>query len=100
MRLAALFVAVLPLMSLPCLAQTAPVVSVTPVSYALDAATQDNVPDRGFPGQGVRDVGFEIGRPERPDLELTSAKPRATARMAAQRVKKPFQVPWQTGIFQ
>jgi hypothetical protein len=100
MRLAAVLLATLPLTAAPCLAQNAPVMSVTPVSFALPA----EVPSaRGDVTDGKRDVPFDMGRPEGSGFDDVPAKravPRAAVRVAERRAKKAFGVPWQTGIFQ
>ena len=103
MRLAALFVATLPLTATLSVAQDAPVMSVTQVSYTLPAAALDGPSTRGFPTGANRDVGFAMGSPEGAgfdDQPVKRATPRAAVRVAERRTKKAFSIPWQTGIFQ
>ena len=103
MRFMALIVATAPLLASATLAQNAPVLSVTQISYALPGAALDGLSDRGFPTDGNRDIGFEIGSPEGSgfdDAPVVRAAPRAAVRVADRRMKKAFQVPWQTGVFQ
>lgn len=103
MRFAAFLVASVPLLASPLLAQNAPVLSVTQVSFALPGDTPDGLSARGFPTEGNRDIGFEIGRPEGSGLDtapVLRAAPRAAVRMADRRTRKIFQMPWQTGVFQ
>jgi hypothetical protein len=103
MRLAALLVVTLPLAAAPCLAQNAPVMSVTPVSYALPTDTQDALSAKGLLTGDKREVPFEMGIPDGSGFDVQAATrtaPRAAVRMAEKRTKKAFGVPWQTGIFQ
>ena len=103
MRLASFLVATVPMLASPSLAQNAAVLSVTQVSFALPGDTLDGLSNRGFPTDGNRDIGFEIGRPEGSGFDavpVLRAAPRATVRVADRRMKKAFQMPWQTGVFQ
>ena len=107
MRLPALIAATLSLSAGTCLAQNAPhnapTMSVTPVAYSLSEDTaQAGLPD-GFPDKGSRDLPFEMGQPDGSgfsDAPAAVTKPRGTVRLSAQRSKKAFGVPWQTGVFQ
>ena len=80
MRFSVLIVASVALLASPLLAQNAPVLSVTQVSFALPGNTLDGLSTRGFPTDGDRDIGFEIGSPEgsgldtAPVLRATSAE--------------------------
>ena len=103
MRFSVLIVASVALLASPLLAQNAPVLSVTQVSFALPGNTLDGLSTRGFPTDGDRDIGFEIGRPEGSGLDtapVLRAAPRAAVRLSDRRTKKIFQMPWQTGVFQ
>ena len=103
MRFAAFLVASVALLASPLLAQNAPVLSVTQVSFALPGNTPDGLSTRGFPTEGNRDIGFEIGRPEGAGFDaapVLRAAPRAAVRVADRRTRKIFQMPWQTGVFQ
>ena len=103
MRFSVLIVASVALLASPLLAQNAPVLSVTQVSFALPGNTLDGLSTRGFPTDGDRDIGFEIGSPEGSGLDtapVLRAAPRAAVRVADRRTKKAFEMPWQTGVFQ
>ena len=103
MRFAVLIAAIVPLLAAPSLAQNAPVLSVTQVSFALPGDTKDGLSVRGFPTDGNRDIGFALGSREGSGFDaapVVRAAPRATVRLAERRTKKPFQMPWQTGVFQ
>jgi len=108
MHLAAVFVAILPLMASPCLAQNVPVLSVTQVSYGLPAEALAGLSTRAFPAGDKRDVEFDLGRAEGSGFDDAPVKriaPRATVRVGQEsasrnRTTKPFVVPWQTGVFQ
>jgi hypothetical protein len=99
MRLAALFVATLPMTATLSYADDAPVMSVTKVSFS---QMSDVTLDRGVAGEG-RQLGFDMGRPEGSGLGDTAVKPtapRPMVRDAQAGSKKAFRMPWQTGVFQ
>ncbi len=108
MRLAAVFVAIVPLLSGPGLAQDTSVLSVTQVSYGATAAVAQSRLSDNFPGGNRDDIGFDLGRADGSgfvEAEVNKPARRATSRAiqtsaSQNRVKKSFIVPWQTGVFQ
>jgi hypothetical protein len=85
------------------LAQDAPVLSVTPVSFALaKEAVALRLPGP-FDNDNPREVPFSLGEPARAGLEAAPGprvQPRATQRVAERRAKKAFTIPWMGGVFQ
>ena len=103
MRLPALIAATLCLTAGASLAQGTPPMSVSRVAYSLSADTEQGVLPGGFPTEGHDRVPFDMGQAEGSgfsDAPAAVTKPRATVSLSAQRSKKAFGVPWQTGIFQ
>ncbi|MGQ0565996.1 MAG: hypothetical protein ACT4OK_13120 [Gemmobacter sp.] len=102
MRLAAIVAAILSLSAGPGLAQDPALLSVSPVSLSWPSdlavrATGD------LPNDPGREGSFAIGQPEGSGFRavpLTGAAPRAVVRSTQNRARKPFSVPWQSGVFQ
>ena len=103
MRLIFVMAAAFPCAGTMAMAQTAPVLSVTQVSYSMPAGALDDLSADGFVTNDTRDVAFDLGRPDGSgarDTPVVRVTPRATVRVAQNRTKRAFHMPWQTGVFQ